>query len=721
LQCIELRENLQTFGPRIDRSVAEMVPHLLLEMALRGLIPPGQEVTWEHGAPQLTSVAIGGTLLAPARATGLRFSSDHLAAVRGAADLARVPLDRAGLQRTLAGNGNSAGFRFEQRYRRVGKVSHFATIDHNPIAEFEAHPEKDGNHIDLGGRSEEEWAGMLDESFALIERFLPGEFAEMGLLLHEIIPVGYDAVRHLSASYREVIGTIYLTLHPNVMTMTEAVIHEFQHNKVNVGSYSADYLINAFEPQYHSPIRPDPRPLWGILLAVHAFLPVAELYRRMRDGGHPLAALPEFDRRLSEIDSKNHEGMEMLRAHGLLTPAGRLMIDELETLERRHLADRSARDLNATPSKVARPPTFKSAQQNLLRQCRDAIGRGHFDVAFEHAEQLLDLDPTTEVYGRLLRPVDSFVDAGDRLQMYELLQQLERDGRSADGPWHLLFRFALLERLGWYNEAFAVSADFKTLPPRYRWMCYARALTLMNYRRANDEARQEVEIALQATPNLWKTRATLAECALCQGREGEAFAIMDDCIARLATEGVPGEQDDAVIWRGELRLWLGQYDAAIADLAAGVERKVPYALIWSGAAHFLLGDHGRALELLDEAVRLNPSDPEAYLWRGEVHEQSGNVDRAIDDFDCSLRMTGMTLWLLVGRALTNAHRGDLAATISDFRALPPHVTSFFEWKVGTRVEGDPQAAVTVLRKMREEALGIRRAEQYLEVLWMKRT
>ena len=349
LHCVPLRENMPAFATRIDGAVAQMMPHLLLEMALRNLIPAGQSVTWEHGAPRLTSVAIGGQLIPPADAGGLRFAPDHVAAIRNGEEVARVELDRAGLQRCARA---SQGFRFEQRYRRVGNVSNFATIDHNPIAAFEAHPEKAGNHIDLGERSEDEWVGTLDESFALIERFMPGEFAEMGLMLHEIIPVGYDAVRHLSASYREVVGTIYLTLHPNVMTMTEAVIHEFQHNKLNVSSYSTDYLNNAFHPLYQSPIRPDPRPLWGILLAVHAFLPVAELYRRMRDGGHPLAALPEFDRRMAEIDLKNHEGMEMLRVHGEFTPAGRAMIDELEMLEHRHLAEHTARGVDTTPTEV---------------------------------------------------------------------------------------------------------------------------------------------------------------------------------------------------------------------------------------------------------------------------------------------------------------------------------------------------------------------------------
>jgi HEXXH motif-containing protein len=280
----------------------------------------------------------------------LRFSTSHLSAIGTDGELARLPVEGEAMRRTLG--AQRQGFRFERRFRRVGKVSHFATIDHNPIAEFEEHPEKTGNHVDLGGRSEDEWIAILDQAFALVERFLPGEFTEMGTLLQEVIPVGFDSRRHLSASYREAVGTVYLTLHPNQMTMTEAVIHEFQHNKINVSAYSTDFLCNAFHPLYKSPIRPDPRPLWGIILAVHAFLPVAELYRRMRNAGHPFAADPGFEERLSDIDLKNHEGMEMLRAHAQFTPAGRTLFDDLEALERRHMAERAARGLHTDPTEV---------------------------------------------------------------------------------------------------------------------------------------------------------------------------------------------------------------------------------------------------------------------------------------------------------------------------------------------------------------------------------
>jgi HEXXH motif-containing protein len=352
LQCSGLLGQLPAFEDRIAAAVAGIAPHLLLEMALRGLLPAGESIVcsaWS-GAPRLTSRSLGGEIVAPPGTTGLRFSASHLTALRDGEELARLPLDPRTIGLALA--EESRGFHFERRYWKVGAVTQLATADHNPIAAFEEHPEKAGNHVDLGGRPASEWVGVLEQAFALVEQFLPGEHAEMRTMLHEAIPVGYDDHRHLSASYREAVGTIYLTLHPSVMIMTEAVIHEFQHNKFNVAAYATDFLTNAFEPRYKSPVRPDPRPLWGIMLAVHAFLPVAELYRRMRDAGHPLAAHPDFERRLSDIDLKNHEGMEMLRAHAELTTAGRHMFDELEALETRHMAERQAHGLATTPTEI---------------------------------------------------------------------------------------------------------------------------------------------------------------------------------------------------------------------------------------------------------------------------------------------------------------------------------------------------------------------------------
>src|SRR3954454_16108937 len=127
-----------------------------------------------------------------------------------------------------------------------------------------------------------------------------------------MVPVGWHEQKHLSASYQEAIGTIYLSLHPSRMTLAEALIHEFSHNKLNALFEVDEVLENAWSPLYTSPVRPDPRPLHGVLLAVHAFLPVARLYEKMLEANHPLAQNEAFSRRFEQVCATNREAAEVV-------------------------------------------------------------------------------------------------------------------------------------------------------------------------------------------------------------------------------------------------------------------------------------------------------------------------------------------------------------------------------------------------------------------------
>ncbi len=204
-----------------------------------------------------------------------------------------------------------------------------ALADNNPLAMFEAHPDKQGNAIDLGGHPISEWTSVLSEALELIARYMPDLRREIDLYLRLVVPVGFDAQAHLSASYQEIIGTVYMSLHPQRMTMVEALIHEFQHNKLHALLELDPLLHNAFSPLYTSPVRPDPRPLQGVLLAVHAFQPVARLYQHMREAGHPGCDQPDFERRYAQIVKGNHEGATVLLEYGQPTPIGRGLLDEI--------------------------------------------------------------------------------------------------------------------------------------------------------------------------------------------------------------------------------------------------------------------------------------------------------------------------------------------------------------------------------------------------------
>jgi HEXXH motif-containing protein len=216
--------------------------------------------------------------------------------------------------------------RVEHPFHPIDDDSVLALADANPLAMNEAHPDKQGNAIDLGGRPVDEWLASLRSALDVVSTYLPDLRSEMRLYVQAVVPVGYFPDRHLSASYREAIGTLYVSLHPDLMTMVEALVHEFQHNKLNALLELDEVLTNPPEATYASPVRPDPRPLHGVLLAVHAFVPVARLYERMIEAGDTRAR-PD---RWRAVVRMNREGMEVLRAHARPTPVGQGLMDELE-------------------------------------------------------------------------------------------------------------------------------------------------------------------------------------------------------------------------------------------------------------------------------------------------------------------------------------------------------------------------------------------------------
>ncbi len=228
---------------------------------------------------------------------------------------------------------NDAPFSLTHPYHEIVAGLFLAETDNNPLSDFEAHPDKSGNQLNLGGHSVQQWVDELRADLLLIDKHLPLVGQEIRLTMKLIIPVGYDAEKHLSASYEEAIGLLYMTLHPNRMTMTEALIHEFQHNKINAAFRIDPLLSNAWRPLYTSPVRPDPRPLHGVVLAVHAFQPVAKLYEIMTENGDDLSRNAYFKQRFHQILQINRRGATTVLDHAKPTAVGGPFFAEMRAIE----------------------------------------------------------------------------------------------------------------------------------------------------------------------------------------------------------------------------------------------------------------------------------------------------------------------------------------------------------------------------------------------------
>jgi len=308
---------------------ARLIPVALFELARSRLLPEAG-VPW----PQLTYTLpwpdspFGLDL--PSDIQGVVFYPNALELVGGDFDSTRIELDGPGPPDIPGVNRVAA-------YNTIAPGMVLTTLDTNPLSDFEAHPDKEGNQVDLGNKAPEEWTGSMSQALEWIELGLPVLAVEMKLVMQQWVPVGYEPMMHLSCSYQEAVGQAYLTLHPNPFTMMEAMVHEFQHNKANALWTLAPLLENAFWPLYSSPVRPDPRPLHGVLLAAHAFVPVAELYLRLRDVGLEPALTPDTNRRLKTIVEGNHAGMEVLREHGKFSPTGAAFFTQLDDLAQAHI------------------------------------------------------------------------------------------------------------------------------------------------------------------------------------------------------------------------------------------------------------------------------------------------------------------------------------------------------------------------------------------------
>jgi HEXXH motif-containing protein len=273
--------------------LCDAIPALLIALAERGALDTG--VVWEAPIGRVRDGQAGRFWMSESPATALY-------ADRGVVELQLEDGSRRELSTLEA----------EARLFSLRPGLELSLVDSNPLSHVEQHPDKKGNSIDLGEHAPEDWVAALSDALDLVKQVLPGWEAELPHALRRVIPVGFEPEMHLSASYREAPGLCYLTLHPSCLTLAEALVHETQHGKINVLSFLDPVLHNAFSEWSPSPVRPDLRPIWGVLLAVHAFVPVSVMHALMAESGHPLSEGIDFASRRAEVLQGNLHGMRIL-------------------------------------------------------------------------------------------------------------------------------------------------------------------------------------------------------------------------------------------------------------------------------------------------------------------------------------------------------------------------------------------------------------------------
>lgn len=113
-------------------------------------------------------------------------------------------------------------------------------------------------------------------------------------------------------------------------------------------------------------------------------------------------------------------------------------------------------------------------------------------------------------------------------------------------------------------------------------------------------------------------------------------------------------------YRGEIRLWLGDYAGAMKDFEDGMERDVArWGYVGRAAVHILNGDYEAVPELIAECNRRFPPVPSATtsIYLGEMYRRQGQLDLAAQQLEESLRVKPGRLSAWINLALTHEQAG----------------------------------------------------------------
>lgn len=236
-------------------------------------------------------------------------------------------------------------------------------IDSNPYGTFDAHPDnrKDGVRIGWGSSSESEWFDAYARAFDILRQSDPGFFVEINRYLKKIVPLGTDDKAHRSASYAEAFGAVYMGLvpgepHPE-FSVLEGLIHEWSHNKANLARNLAPLVLNGNEEAYYSSYRPDPRPIEGIFLGVHAFVPTVRVFLEAFGCGaiDPNARIAK----VFSMHLKNESALEVLSKYLKPSEEGGKYLEEIAHEHSRNAALIDAYSRTHVPQYASALETFR--------------------------------------------------------------------------------------------------------------------------------------------------------------------------------------------------------------------------------------------------------------------------------------------------------------------------------------------------------------------------
>jgi len=159
-----------------------------------------------------------------------------------------------------------------------------------------------------------------------MEKRLVDCFDWVAAAVQVVVPLRQTSGEHsASSSSTQLPGTVFLTLQSELQ-IVEALVHESAHQHLYTAEAESPLVDPSHTATYPSPLRSDPRPLRGVLLAFHALAYIAASYFDALE--QRLVATTILERQLQEVRTQLQEAEHIILANRrYLTKAGESFVE----------------------------------------------------------------------------------------------------------------------------------------------------------------------------------------------------------------------------------------------------------------------------------------------------------------------------------------------------------------------------------------------------------
>lgn len=117
------------------------------------------------------------------------------------------------------------------------------------------------------------------------------------------------------------------------LVLLEAILHEYNHNKLNLILQTEKLVLNDYRELYYSPYRPDARHLHGIFLGVHAITGAFWVIWHAHVTGVLTLSESWLEKSVLSV-LKNGISLQVLDRHASLTLLGKEILEEIRSVHR---------------------------------------------------------------------------------------------------------------------------------------------------------------------------------------------------------------------------------------------------------------------------------------------------------------------------------------------------------------------------------------------------